>query len=1057
METRIEIYKDNLWQPLRLTTDKAIKYNALINRVGKVSSREISHTNTFSIPAIYHNINILGLNLFNPRQIAQAMNAKYEARYYVHDKLVQQGYVVINNTNQGEIKINFIDEALSLVDIWGSTTFQELLQSDVLEFPADYETAIQELKDYDLDVTQIVPRTSEVGSRGYRLCLFPNTLNAIGDKFQLDENELRQDDVFNPFQSRPLWNLKSLFDLATETYGYTPIYDDSVDWDEIENLYIISDGVDKNKKGESGTQTRTYNTIGNSNPYYIATNSFGNYNKNHLFLYSDEQALRPNEVPNWVDPDTLISQNGTTPWMDQNCIFVPKVEVSNTGTIEYTANYSESGLEQMLYWTLWKNPLGAGNDIVNEVYSPLATHSTKFTVNSGTTDVDLIVDKTLFDTPPCVPQGSDLYTSLWTTGDWTYNSSSDTLSKATTDNTTPASTGAAGLNVSGDKALVSFTIDSYTSGDLFVHFPGGTQEQVFIFNVPGEAKTIQVQQGATTASIQFSGDFIGTIGNIEIFEGLPCEELIGTMFSYGRTFQATASGVMTQMQVTESYLPKGVVSFDKYGQYLPNLLDLDFAAPNKSIKELLSAAMHQQGILMEIDAKNEEVKFFNYGEYEQQKIAGNYSDWSKYLLKYNKFVYNTDYGNSFGKTNRIGLSDPFPGNTFDVSLDNQGLDSKYKDFNEDNVKLFKDVSNVESINNTNNPYFEFENHGLGLVEGNGTLGPFDQQRADGTSQGNITDLDHVENVNYAALPSGVKYWYRLVDEAVRVECQMLLPIDVFRNFEISEPIYVEELGGFYIVEEIKGYQDQSTPVTVKLIKLIDNLQGEGSSSPGSTPSGASILLAASSAQNFGFDQYIIYTTTSFFNYTPTAATVTITKMTGNPSSGGTETTTTETAAVTIASPYTGAQNSFASSLPITSAEEGWYKVQVTDDVDSNITSNVVYVYRGNTTPPPSPTVSAYVIQNTNNGNPSGTADIGWQYHDFAGTNGLPTTATLTWRKKDYITGNYLAAQRSTSWSTSATSGTTNHNFIDGAGFYELTLTTNEATSGAPLLGGYFVL
>ena len=93
MDTRIEIYKKRKRIPLRLKSDASIKYNAVINKIGKVASREISHTNTFSLPYIYENISALGLNNFNPAQMAKAMNQKYVARYYVEEKLVQTGFI----------------------------------------------------------------------------------------------------------------------------------------------------------------------------------------------------------------------------------------------------------------------------------------------------------------------------------------------------------------------------------------------------------------------------------------------------------------------------------------------------------------------------------------------------------------------------------------------------------------------------------------------------------------------------------------------------------------------------------------------------------------------------------------------------------------------------------------------------------------------------------------------------------------------------------------------------------------------------------------------------
>ena len=65
-DTRIEILRDGLWRSLELASNKAIKYNAVINQIGKVATREISHTNTFSIPYIHTNVSALGLNVFNP-------------------------------------------------------------------------------------------------------------------------------------------------------------------------------------------------------------------------------------------------------------------------------------------------------------------------------------------------------------------------------------------------------------------------------------------------------------------------------------------------------------------------------------------------------------------------------------------------------------------------------------------------------------------------------------------------------------------------------------------------------------------------------------------------------------------------------------------------------------------------------------------------------------------------------------------------------------------------------------------------------------------------------
>ena len=696
-ETRIEILKDGLWQALRLEKDAAIKYNAVINKIGKVATREISHTNTFSLPHVHHNLQVLGLNIFNPKELAKAMNTKYVAKYYVEDKLLQSGFIVINNTNEGKINVNFIDESLSLVEKWGSMTFQELLQDEILEFPTDYATAISELRDYDVDKTALLTKLPQVGTRGYSLCSFPNNLNTIGDKFQLDDNELRQDDVFNPYQSRPLFNVKSLFDLATESFGYTPIYDDSVDWDLVQDTFIVNDGQDQNEEGESGVQTTQY-PFTSFGVVYRSVSTFGIYSKSSFFTFSTINSSKPNDVPYWTD--TFVGMGpfgptGTTPWREQHTLLVPDTSAGNVGTIHFIADADTSygGTQLTFIYAFWKNAT-PGGDVIQE-FLP-STYQTA----GSTYDVDITLDKVQFDT---VPSGAS--------------------------------------------------------------------------------------------------------------------ELIGVMFEVQRGGMSGSGGNITNMNVTETFLPEGVVAFDKYGQFLPDNVDLSYNAPRKSLKSLLSACMHKEGILMDINAKDKTVKFFNYGEYENQKNSSNFSDWSKYLLKYNGFIHNTDYGTSYAKKNRIGLSEPFKGNTYDIILENQGLDSKYKDFTEDSVSMFKDVSNVEDIANTNTPYFEYTNEGLGLVELQGTLGTLEQERANGSSEGNFTGLDQFANVNYATIPKGVELWYSLIDESIRVEAKFLLPVNIIRDLDLSEPIYVEELGGFYIIEEIKEYSNQHTPVNVKLIKL----------------------------------------------------------------------------------------------------------------------------------------------------------------------------------------------------------------------------------------------
>jgi hypothetical protein len=142
--SRIEILKNGVYVSLNLGKDKEIRYNSVINKIGKTASREISGSNTFSIPWIYQNIQALGLNQFNAVHLAASLNQKYEAKYYNEDTLFQVGFVIINNMDNGQININFIDEALFITEKWGATSYNELLKDSLLLTPTAYQTAISE-------------------------------------------------------------------------------------------------------------------------------------------------------------------------------------------------------------------------------------------------------------------------------------------------------------------------------------------------------------------------------------------------------------------------------------------------------------------------------------------------------------------------------------------------------------------------------------------------------------------------------------------------------------------------------------------------------------------------------------------------------------------------------------------------------------------------------------------------------------------------------------------------------------------------------------------------
>jgi hypothetical protein len=942
MGTRIEIYKNEEWQALQLSNKTAIKYNAVINKIGKVASREISHTNTFDLPPTHQNIKTLGLNVFNPSDLAKAMNAKYVARYYVEDKLLQKGFIVINNTNGGSIKVNLIDEALDLTTKWGSMSYQDLLMSESIDIPADYVTAIDELKAYDMDKTDVLDLLSEVGTRGYNLCLFPHNLNIIGDDFQIDDNGVRVDNAFNPYQSRPIFSAKALFDLATESFGYTPTYDDTIDWDVVDKTFIVNNGLEKNAKGENGIQTKVGANIAFNGPYNVDyAGAESNFHSGYtLFNYPSTSSLKPNDVAGWVNPTSLVYYNyffdvpNLDPWMSENSIYVPDVAAGNVGTITMRGVYGESvGTENQIVHMIWKNATPGGNIITSESttidVTPMASNA-----------IEVVINKTLFDT---VPAGAD--------------------------------------------------------------------------------------------------------------------SLIGIMFSYGRSQLQVGLSQIRNMTVTETFLPEGVVAFDEQGQYLPDEVDLRYAAPSKSIKDILSGVMHKEGILMNVNSFDKTIKFFAYGEYQTQKESGNYYDWSDYLIRDGSFLHNTDYGKSFGRSNVIGLSSPYPGNTFIYSLENQGEDSKYKESVNNFVSQFSDIINVQEINNSLVPYFEYEHKGFGLVEQEGTLGTLSQQRFNGVTQGSLVGLPKLANVNYAILPSGVRQWYDLVDKAVRVNAKFLLPVDVVKNIDLSQPVYVEELGGFYIIEEIAEYVNGQQQVTVKLIKLIDNLLGDYDTGGAIDIAAGVTLVSTAYAPNnlVGPFNYGVYNVVNFANYTPISAEISYQKLTDNIDNGGVATGSPSVVDFTanLGSPYTNININLAASIPITAAEEGWYEIQVSADnaASEALSSNIEYAYLGDSSPPPAPSVSVYVDLF-----PTITPASGSEYMVFSYDNhtALPTSSVLTWQKWGYLTQVPLGIERTTTFPTNVSSGTQLVDFIDGAGFYHVTLTTNEGESEELFIGGHFI-
>ena len=461
---------------------------------------------------------------------------------------------------------------------------------------------------------------------------------------------------------------------------------------------------------------------------------------------------------------------------------------------------------------------------------------------------------------------------------------------------------------------------------------------------------IEVVPTVVDETNQFS---INAIVDKDYFDNTPDQaELNGVIGLYITGYSEgiiQGAGNMLFMEVTETNSPPGHVSYDPdTGEFLQENIDLTYAAPKDSITKLLTGLMHKEGMLMNIDHTNKEVEFFSYSYYKIQVNNGVFYDWTHYLQEYVNPDFNTQYGQQYAITNRLGLSNPYSGNTVDIILGNQSSQSKYKEFKENYLKDFRDVKKVDNVNISGSvDYVEYEVSGLSLVEHEGDLPSLKNFDWDKNDYGNLIDLPYIKNVNFTIIPDGVSWWYNLIDTAVRAKPTFLIPAEVASNLDLRKPIYVGQLGGFYILEELEGYQDSSTPVRAKLIKIPDvdattlvlddtdpSIKIIGSSWRPSSMELVPIVIT---------DVYIMMTSTNFNNYVPTSATMYAEKLTG---SGGTTTGTVLSSSIVLNQQGNYLQDItiIGASDPITSSEEGYYNVYVEDQ--DGLRSNEVELYLG---------------------------------------------------------------------------------------------------------------
>tara|TARA_R110000822_G_scaffold161_1_gene699 strand:- start:7892 stop:10006 length:2115 start_codon:yes stop_codon:yes gene_type:complete len=694
---RLEILKDGVYVEIEFYNGQGLQYNSVINKIGSTSDRSISHSNTFEVPSIYKNITRLGLNVFNSTQLANALNTQYKAKYYVEGKLLQQGLVMINNMDGGVISLNFVDEALSLVEKWGSTSYKELLNDDLLvaNVSTSYQSAITAIKAYDMDKTNPLVRVPDVSGKTYPVVYFPNNINTIGDKFQVDADGTRSIDRFNPYQSRPIFNAKAFLDIVTQAYGYTLIENTSIDWNEMASTIITADSLTQGEKGESGSSTIVYPLIDLSNFYFAGVNSqLQSYESQVAMTFSSNAGIAPNSIANFPSQPFPRYQGGTSSlFFTTRTIFVPDVSAGNVGLIKFEANNTNPGgnISFRAVYILYKDTTSSG----------YITESATIETNNNTTSViDVTINKSQFDNP-----------------------------------TNPNAGVAVGL-------------------------------------------------------------FLVSINQTDSYD-------------------------MTDMVVTEEVLSGDIVSYDDNGQFQQDVIDLTYGAPQKSIKKIINGLLQRFGALIDINHKQNQIEIFSYLSYGTKRYANQYVDWSPYLQKYNSPNYNTEFGNRYAIKNSIGLQSPYLGNSVNRFLGNQVTNAKLKEFATDYNTEFQDITKLIAVVNSTSAlsYDEFSIDGAAMVQFLSSSSDYTQRRFDNSTQGTITNIAFIENVNYSTLPSGQDEWYTLIDESLKGEPTFLLPYEQIEGLDIKLPIYVSHLGGFYIIEEVEAYEDEQTPVTVKLIKL----------------------------------------------------------------------------------------------------------------------------------------------------------------------------------------------------------------------------------------------
>lgn len=707
---RVFVHNDVDWDELDLTDGNGVRYNSLVNLITKPSERKISHSNTLSLPLTSNNIKSLRLNLFNHLDLASKLNKKYRALVKSGEQTIRECYLVINNTH-GDINVNLIDKSLDLLDLWGSTTFRQILTDDAIiaNMPTAYQDTIREMQDYYIEISNVLPQLSHISGLTVPLAEFPNSLNPIGDKFNIKSDKDRQSDTdFNSRQSRPVFNARSFLEASCYAFGYSPILDNDIDIVKLQDTYITPKSTQNPSIDESAKTSISFSSNTGAQYEDLAHPDFRReimLYKRHDFPNDDDgKWITPNEVPNFVP--SLAFWGDASHWGDDACIYQPTLTQSTYGTIFYEnaifdAN-SDKRRTRVFVKALYENALTGGPVVWKDV-----THTpdrTNWVEGVGLGDLSFTIEKEQLVSPP-------------------------------------------------------------TGGKKFIG--------------------IMVAVQADTWLDQFYSDIVAK-----------------------------------QSDVIETYREWEGILYDEHLQYeLGTYPDLRLEAPDTFIKKLMSSILNNSGLLIDIDEESKKVTFYPYDRYETKFNNSDFVNISDYVIKGTRPRFDTNFGTQYGQINRFQLTSPYPGNTFDLKLTNQDVDSKLDILVTNTVKEFKDVSEVIRLTNR----YEFTNKDLGLVEsardsgGNLVNLSLTQADIDGVSIGAIS-LPHINNYNYGVLPKGVTTWYSLINKGVRVTDEFIIPNDVYKGISLKDLFFVDKLGGAVIIEEIKEYKDQYTPVAISFIR-----------------------------------------------------------------------------------------------------------------------------------------------------------------------------------------------------------------------------------------------